>query len=76
MGRYSATGNGRCNFSNARPDEGDYRNAAFVGARFRVRLRASRYMPSGQTSTAYPNGVLGFFSDHGLMWREEGEGRL
>ena len=22
-----ATGNGRCNFSNARPDEGDYRNA-------------------------------------------------
>ncbi|MEE0478170.1 MAG: NAD(P)/FAD-dependent oxidoreductase, partial [Adlercreutzia sp.] len=25
---------------------------------------------------AYPNGVLGFFSDHGLMWREEGEGRL
>ena len=24
----------------------------------------------------YPNGVLGFFSDHGLMWREEGEGRL
>ena len=26
-----ATGNGRCNFSNARPGEGDYRNAAFVG---------------------------------------------
>ena len=38
---------------------------------------ARRYVPSqAKTSTAYPNGVLGFFSDHGLMWREEGEGRL
>ena len=73
-----ATGNGHCNFSNARPDEGDYRNAAFVRrALFEFDRRASRYVPSqAKTSTAYPNGVLGFFSDHGLMWREEGEGRL
>ena len=73
-----ATGNGRCNFSNARPDEGDYRNAAFVRrALFEFECQASRYVPSqAKTSTAYPNGVLGFFSDHGLMWREEGEGRL
>lgn len=73
-----ATGNGRCNFSNARPGEGDYRNAAFVR---RVLLefegQAHGHVPSqAKTSTAYPNGVLGFFSDHGLMWREEGEGRL
>lgn len=33
-------------------------------------------LSQAKTSTAYPNGVLGFFSDHGLMWREEGEGRL
>lgn len=73
-----ATGNGRCNFSNARPGDGDYRNAAFVE---RVLLefegQAHWRVPSQtKTSTAYPNGVLGFFSDHGLMWREEGEGRL
>ena len=73
-----ATGNGRCNFSNARPDEGDYRNAAFVRrALFEFECQAARHVPSqAKTSTAYPNGVLGFFSDHGLMWREEGEGRL
>lgn len=69
---------GGCNFSNARPGEGDYRNAAFVR---RVLLefegQAHGHVPSqAKTSTAYPNGVLGFFSDHGLMWREEGEGRL
>lgn len=39
--------------------------------------QAHGHVPSqAKTSTAYPNGVLGFFSDHGLMWREEGEGRL
>ena len=67
-----ATGNGRCNFSNARPDEGDYRNAAFVRrALFEFECQAHRRVPSqAKTSTAYSNGVLGFFSDHGLMWRE------
>ena len=73
-----ATGNGRCNFSNARPGEGDYRNAAFVGrvlAAFEG--EAHRRVPSQvKAGTAYPSGVLGFFSDHGLMWCEEGEGRL
>ena len=73
-----ATGNGRCNFSNARPGEGDYRNAAFVRrVLFEFECQAHRRVPSqAKTSTAYSNGVLGFFSDHGLMWREEGEGRL
>ena len=46
-----ATGNGRCNFSNARPGDGDYRNAAFVErallefegqAHWRVPSRANR----------------------------------
>ena len=54
-----ATGNGRCNFSNARPGEGDYRNAAFVR---RVLLefegQAHGHVPSqAKTSTAYPNGA-------------------
>lgn len=73
-----ATGNGRCNFSNARPADGDYRNAAFVGrALAAFEGEAHRRVPSqAKTSTAYSNGVLGFFSDRGLMWREEGEGRL
>ena len=73
-----ATGNGRCNFSNARPGDGDYRNAAFVErALLEFEGQAHWRVPSrAKTSTVYPNGVLGFFSDHGLMWREEGEGRL
>ncbi len=73
-----ATGNGRCNFSNARPGEGDYRNAAFV-RRVLLEFEGQAHghvLSQAKTSTAYPNGVLGFFSDHGLMWREEGEGRL
>lgn len=40
-----------------------------------IRGAGARHVPSqAKTSTAYPNGVLGFFSDHGLMWREEGRG--
>lgn len=73
-----ATGNGRCNFSNARPGEGDYRNPAFV-ARVLSAFEGAAHrcvLSQAKASTAYPNGVLGFFSDHGLMWREEGEGRL
>lgn len=73
-----ATGNGRCNFSNARPGDGDYRNPAFVARVLSAFEGASRWRVPSQAKprTAYPNGVLGFFSDHGLMWREEGEGRL
>ena len=58
-----ATGNGRCNFSNARIDAGAYRNAAFVG-------------PALGALTAGSDPVHAFFADLGLVWREEGEGRL
>ncbi len=73
-----ATGNGRCNFSNAVPADGDYWNGEFVGdalAAFEDEA-SRRVLSQGKPSTAYANGVLGFFADHGLMWREEGEGRL
>lgn len=58
-----ATGNGRCNFSNARIDAGAYRNAAFVGSALGA-------------LTAGSDPVHAFFADLGLVWREEGEGRL
>ena len=58
-----ATGNGRCNFSNARIDAGAYRNAAFVGSALGA-------------LTAGSDPVHAFFADLGLVGREEGEGRL
>lgn len=74
-----ATGNGRCNFSNAQMDASVYRNAEFVDAAFRelAELRAAGcniwQPPCGDTAL---NPVLQLFSDLGLVWREEGEGRL
>lgn len=60
-----ATGNGRCNFSNAQVDAVVYRNAAFVGAAL-DELRGA-----GGTDP-----VHAFFAELGLLWREESEGRL
>lgn len=73
-----ATGNGRCNFSNAVIDASLYRNGAFVEeALTRLEGAAAEMAPSQRKgSAAYENAVLAFFADHGLMWREEGEGRL
>lgn len=56
-----ATGNGRCNLSNAKPDASAYRNAGFVGDAYRA-------LP--------PAEVRSFFGDLGLVMREDGEGRL
>lgn len=73
-----ATGNGRCNFSNAHIDAALYRNPAFVdNALLSFELRANREVASQRSAaTAHGTGVLGFFADHGMLWREEGEGRL
>lgn len=62
-----ATGNGRCNFSNAQVDARVYRNADFVATAF-GELAAM----SGDVGDP----VHAFFAELGLMWREEGEGRL
>lgn len=85
-----ATGNGRCNFSNAHIDAGVYRNAAFVGealgalaAEWDVCRSADRKFGSigeigesgGDTIDAL-DPAHAFFADLGLVWREEGEGRL
>ncbi|MEC4185019.1 NAD(P)/FAD-dependent oxidoreductase [Adlercreutzia sp. R21] len=75
-----ATGNGRCNFSNARPGDGDYRNGPFVEAALAALEEVLGRQPVGcggvLAAEGASNAVLGFFADHGLMWREEGEGRL
>lgn len=85
-----ATGNGRCNFSNAQlTDEAlcdaealrpFYHNAAFVAQVFAALERLSlfeRDMPERESfSLGRSNAVLRFFAEHGLVWREEGEGRL
>ncbi|WP_232050852.1 aminoacetone oxidase family FAD-binding enzyme [Arabiibacter massiliensis] len=62
-----ATGNGRCNFSNAQVDAGFYRNGTFVGASL---LELAAQQGSGDDP------VHAFFGDLGLAWREESEGRL
>lgn len=129
-----ATGNGRCNFSNAHIDAGVYRNAAFVGealgalaVEWDVCRSADRKFGSiGEFGSSHASGceshpldsgargrgfdacasgvdngkgndacklvgefgeprgdtidaldpVHAFFADLGLVWREEGEGRL
>ena len=96
-----ATGNGRCNFSNAQVDAGEYRNAPFVAktldalaAHADPGASASRAASvasevastAGEASRSAANPAAGsprasdpvhaFFADLGLMWREEGEGRL
>lgn len=71
-----ASGNGRCNFSNARIDARTYHNAAFASATLAAfeELAAERYADAG--ALASPNGVVRFFQAHGLMWRSEDDGRL
>lgn len=70
-----ATGNGRCNFSNARIDAALYRNAPFVAAAFEALAAAeSRVGRRGGAGDGDP--VHAFFADCGLVWREEAGGRL
>ena len=87
-----ATGNGRCNFSNAHIDPACYRNADFVEAVLRSLARLSEARVDGdaqplgtyeapaqggaQPVSAFEAPVQRFFSSLGLMWREEGEGRM
>lgn len=85
-----ATGNGRCNFSNACLTDAVLRDAAaleplYHNAEFVVEAFAAleglslfRRDASERASFAlgHSNAVLRFFADHGLVWREESEGRL
>lgn len=59
-----ATGNGRCNFSNAHVDVDNYHNAAFVDAVLGAVEEARGADP-----------VHAFFESCGLEWREEADGR-
>ena len=72
-----ATGNGRCNFSNAVISNDLYQNAVFVSESLAALEKAAFWprscSPAGQQMQ---NAVLDFFADLGLCWREEGEGRL
>ncbi len=73
-----ATGNGRCNFSNVHPYVDDYHNGAFVEEAFRGLAFAYRSQASErEMKQVFNNGdvVHAFFYQHGLMWREEDDGR-
>ena len=59
-----ATGNGRCNFSNAYIDAREYRNAPFVAEAF-----------NALAAKAGSDYVHEFFESLGLAWREEADGR-
>ncbi len=79
-----ATGNGRCNISNAHIDAQLYRNANFVASAFAALQRAhstergstSGVGAGGGIGAAAANPVLERFADMGLCVREESEGRL
>lgn len=76
-----ATGNGRCNFSNAVIDAGRYRNASFVEEALGACEATFEGGASPGDDSLPPvdvraNAVLRFFAERGLVWREEGEGRL
>lgn len=71
------SGNGRCNLSNAQLDVSAYHNAAFVADV----LDAAQASCADEVSLCEP--ILGkvpadlaFFANRGLLFREEGEGRL
>ncbi len=75
-----ATGNGRCNISNAHIDAQLYRNADFVASAFAA-LQRAHSAERGATSgvgvgQAAASPVLERFADMGLCVREESEGRL
>ena len=72
-----ATGNGRCNISNAEISADVYRNAEFVGHALMALQGCYVSERGGATiKTATANPVLERFSDLGLCVREESEGRL
>ena len=73
-----ATGNGRCNFSNAHPYVEDYRNDDFVEeALFGLNCAYGRGATDRDRKIVRENGdvVHAFFYKHGLMWRQEDDGR-
>lgn len=69
------SGNGRCNFSNLAIDPDCYNDSSFVHDVLRAfEDAASRH--SVAPFCEYPNGVIGFLADAGLLWEEVGEGRV
>ena len=72
-----ATGNGRCNISNACISAGVYRSHAFVEeALMRLQTAYAAERGAARTRTLEANPVLERFADMGLVTREESEGRL
>lgn len=65
------SGNGRCNFSNASLNVDRFHNAAFVADAL-----ASPVLADAAGNDDACNPVVSFFARHGLVSREEAEGRL
>ena len=70
-----ATGNGRCNFSNAHPEEGDYRNARFVANVLAASQSAYAQPHDFAANEERPHFVADYLMRLGLLWREE-DGRM
>lgn len=75
-----ATGNGRCNYTNASIDPALFRNAEFVAnvlTRAAAATKEEGFAFDGPAQAGlYEEPVQGFFRSLGLVHREEGEGRL
>lgn len=72
------TGNGRCNFSNESLEHSQYRNAPFVGdvSAWVAVAYAEDRGEKGRKRVLRDGFARSFFSDHGLVWRVEPDGRL
>lgn len=67
-----ATGNGRCNFSNVNPEQGQYRHNNFVQQLFATHEQWYRAECLGPAQDLVgPHAVCDFFFRLGLAWREE-----
>ena len=66
-----ATGNGRCNFSNAHPEKGDYRNARFVANVLTASQSVYAQQHDFAANEERPHFVADYLMRLGLLWREE-----
>lgn len=71
------SGNGRCNLTNADVDPSVYRNSEFVTRTFEAASSLYGHLGLEGEGFRYPNNIVAsYFEQHGVVLREEAEGRI
>lgn len=71
------SGNGRCNLTNADVDPSVYRNSEFVTRTFEAASSLHGHLGFEGEGFRYPNNIVAsYFEQHGVVLREEAEGRI